>query len=302
MSKYLSQLHPFKRTDILGWSLSRYATFQSCKRMYYYNYYPKFDFGNTNNIYQLKDLTTIPLEIGEISHDLIRALLIRLQKSAEKIDLERFFNYAHRVTISTCQKRAFEDIYYKKRDSIDFEAEIYSQVEKAMENFLKSDRLQWLFEEALVSKDDWIVELSGGHEYGECRIDGMKAFCKVDFMFPIDGGLHIIDWKTGKVDYNKHSSQLKGYAGWANFQFGVDISKIQTTVAYLLPEYNELSISVNDYDMDDFVQQVRSQTNEMYEYLQVRDSNFPKPKEEFPMTPIENFCKTCKFRELCDRV
>ena len=33
----------FEYTPILGWSLSRYDTFQSCKRRYFYTYYAKFD-------------------------------------------------------------------------------------------------------------------------------------------------------------------------------------------------------------------------------------------------------------------
>src|SRR5215208_5553571 len=113
MSRYYNRLRKFEFTDILGWSYSRYHTFQSCKRKYYYE-------------------------------------------------------------------------YYRKRDSVDIEAEIFRPVSVAMKNFLLSDRLKWLFEEALVSKDDWIIEFEEHNKYGECRIDKLKAYCKVDFLFPID--------------------------------------------------------------------------------------------------------------------
>lgn len=301
MSKYLNQLRRFEFTDILGWSYSRFATFQQCKRKYFYEYYAKRDIENVAKIRVLRELTTVPLEVGNISHKLIQTLLKRLQKTSEEIDLEKFYDYAQRATMDICREKVFEDVYYQKRDRIDFETEIFGPVSQAMKNFLTSDRLQWLFEEALVTNADWIVELDDRSKYGECRINDLKAYCKVDFMFPIDEGLHIIDWKTGKEDYAKHSLQLRGYAGWANFQFGTDYSLIRTTIAYLLPEYNETSVVLNEYDIDDFARQVKEQTDLMYEFCEVPELNIPLPKERFEMTQVVNFCKSCKYRELCDR-
>jgi hypothetical protein len=120
-------------------------------------------------------------------------------------------------------------------------------------------------------------------------------------MFPIDDDLYILDWKTGKEDYAKHSVQLRGYAGWANFHFGTDFSQIKPTVAYLLPEYREMSVEVTEYDIDDFRSQVKHQTDQMYEYCEIPETNFPLEKDKFEMTHAVNFCKTCKYRELCDR-
>jgi hypothetical protein len=301
MSTYLQRLRKFEFTDILGWSYSRYATFQQCKRKYFYDYYGKRDIENVPKIRILKDLTTVPLEVGNISHKLIQALLSRLQKSAEEIDREKFYDYARRLTHDVCKEKKFEDIYYEKCDAIDFDTEIFERVMLAMKNFLESERLQWLFEEALVSKDDWIIEFEDNNKFGECRIDNQKAYCKVDFLFPVEDRLHIIDWKTGREDYAKHSIQLRGYAGWANFQFGTDYANISTTVAYLLPEYNETTIALNEYDIDDFATRVREQTEAMYEFCEVPELNIPLPKEKFEMTPLVNFCKSCKYRELCNR-
>ena len=301
MSTYYNRLRKFEFTDILGWSYSRYNTFQSCKRKYYYEYYRKRDIENVADIGRLKDLTTVPLEIGNISHKLIQALLSRLQKTAAEIDREKFYDYAKRTTFDICREKTFEDVYYGKRDEINFETEIFEPVMSAMMNFLSSDRLRWLFEEALLTKEDWIIEFEEHNKYGECRIDKLKAYCKVDFLFPVDGRLHIIDWKTGKQDYAKHSVQLRGYAGWANFQFDTDYSSITTTIAHLLPEYNETTVTLTEYDIDDFAMRVREQTELMHQYCEVPELNFPLPKESFEMTPLENFCRTCKYRELCER-
>ena len=302
MSTYYNRLRKFEFTDILGWSYSRYNTFQQCKRKYFYEYYPKRDLEHSlSKLMLLRNLTSVPLEIGNISHKLIQSLLSRLQKSAQPIDREKFYDYARRTTHEICKEKTFEDVYYKKRDCIDLDHEIFEPVMVAMKNFLESDRLQWVFEEALVTKDDWIIEFEDNNKYGECRIDNHKAYCKVDFLFPVDGRLHIIDWKSGKEDYAKHSVQLRGYAGWANFQFGTDYESITTTIAYLLPEYKETSVVLNEYDIDDFAMRVREQTDAMHAYCEVPEINVPFPKDKFEMTPLENFCKSCKYRELCGR-
>ena len=289
----------FGYTDTLGWSYTRYSTFQSCKRQYFFEKYAKYDLENDLlKISTLKNLTTVPLEIGDTSHKLIKTLLDRLKRSAEKINVERFHDYAFREASLIFKSRNFEDIYYGKCDQIDFEKEIFEPVWGGMENLLKSDRLQWLIEEALVYKDDWIIEPAG---FGEFRIDGLKAYCKVDFLFPIGDELNIIDWKTGKQNYRKHSTQLRGYAYWANFHLNKAYPLIETTIAHLLPEYEEVTMRLNEYDIEDFSNVVRDQTNEMYAFCADVELNFPLPKEEFAMTKYVNFCRTCKFRELCDR-
>src|SRR5215216_4027582 len=135
MSKYYQRLRKFEFTDILGWSYSRYATFQQCKRKYFYDYYGKRDIENVSKIRILKDLTTVPLEIGNISHKLIQALLSRLQKSAEVIDREKFYDYARRTTHEICKAKTFEDVHYGRRPSVDLDVEIFEPVMMAMKNF-----------------------------------------------------------------------------------------------------------------------------------------------------------------------
>lgn len=288
----------FEFTDILGWSHSRYATFSKCKRQYYFQYYAKYDLDNVVKIAVLKKLTSIPLEIGNVSHKLIRTLLTRLQKTADVIDRERFFEYAERRGKEIFRPQIFQEVYYKDKNRVDFETEIYPYVKAAMENLLDSDRLQWLFEEALVEKDDWLIEPEG---YGECRIDNMKAYCKVDFLFPIGDEIFVIDWKTGK-ESGAHLEQLKGYAAWVHFHYEKDWSVIRPVVAYLLPEYEEKSVQINEFDIEDFTLKIRRETDAMYEYLQEPELNIPKDKESFPKTKNEKLCKYCNFRELCDRV
>jgi ATP-dependent helicase/DNAse subunit B len=87
---YLMMLKQFPFTPILGWSVSRFDTFSYCKRKYFYSYYGKSDkeFPFTK-ISQLKALTSEALTIGSLAHDVIEAILKRLQKSTDVIDEAR---------------------------------------------------------------------------------------------------------------------------------------------------------------------------------------------------------------------
>ncbi len=81
----------YQFSSILGWSVTRYDTFIACKRMYYYQYYAKFDPDYLRmKIDELKNLNSIPLEIGNIVHDTISTVLRRLLKSNNEIDRDRF--------------------------------------------------------------------------------------------------------------------------------------------------------------------------------------------------------------------
>ena len=148
------------------------------------------------------------------------------------------------------RKKIFQEVYYQEKNRVDFESEILPYVRSAMENLISDDRFQWIKEEALAESEDWVIEPEG---YGECRIEDMKAYCKVDFLFPIEDKLYVIDWKTGKRHDGKHQEQLKGYAAWVKYHFEKDWPQIETVVAYLLPEYEENSVTVNEYDIEDFV-------------------------------------------------
>jgi len=292
------KIRPFEYSEMIGWSFSRYATFLSCKRQYYYQYYGRFDLENVVRINVLKNLTNIPLEIGNICHDIIKALLERLQKSPDPIDQQKFFQFSEDLGRRIFQTKNFEEVYYNQTDRVDFDESIFPKVIQAMANFLYSDRLQWIMEEALAHNRDWIIEPEG---FGECRIDNQKVYCKVDFAFPFDDEMYVLDWKSGKQDSAKHMTQLIGYATWVHYHFDKDVGQIKPVTAYLLPDYEEKSIDIQDLDFPDFARRIREETDEMYTFCEDPDFNFPKKKEEFKMTESVNFCKTCRYRELCDR-
>jgi len=60
-------------------------------------------------------------------------------------------------------------------------------------------------------------------------------------------------------------------------------------------------IDVNDFDISNFEDKVREETENMYEYCSGIEENSPLPKEEFQMIENLNICKFCNYKELCGR-
>lgn len=286
----------FGFTPILGWSVSRYDKFLSCKRRYYYDYYAKYDkVYQRKQIEKLKKLTSIPLEIGNTVHQVIKVLLDRLLKSEEVVNVARFLDFTKRKTEENCCSKTFAEVYYNEVNGINAD-ELLDKVQDALNNFLKSERYNWLTTKALSNKTDWIIEPPG---YGEARLSGMKIYCKVDFLFPVGDAIYIIDWKTGKRDEEKHKKQLLGYVSWASFHLDKDPIKIIPTIAYLKPSYEEVQMKFNEYDIQNFAIQIKEETEEMYSLCSNIEENIPRDKEEFTKTTNIKVCDYCNYRELC---
>jgi hypothetical protein len=129
----------------------------------------------------------------------------------------------------------------------------------------------------------------------------MKAYCKVDFLFPVGKKLYILDWKTGKADSMKHRKQLTGYGCWASYHFRRDPAGVVSIIAYLRPEYSEIELAIKKRDIKKFADHVRRETEEMYGYCRDVAENIPGPKTEFLLTDNTNVCRHCSYREFCGR-
>jgi hypothetical protein len=94
---------------------------------------------------------------------------------------------------------------------------------------------------------------------------------------------------------------MVGYSTWASYHCAVSYENIEPIVAYLKPPYAESTISVNEFDAQEFISCVESETRQMYEYCSDIDRNIPKPKALFVQTERSIVCKYCNYRELCGR-
>jgi len=288
--------YPF--TPALGWSVTRYDTFTICKREYYYQYYTKYERDvPQQRLAFLKMLTSIPLEVGNVVHDTIATLLHRLRRSTAPINTNDVFAYSYNMIDRAAENKPFYEVHYGGRERIDPE-DLKVKVAGCLQNFFDSKRYSWLFEDAVLHKDQWLIEPA---DFGEIRVNGLKAYCKVDFLFPTkDGTLYVLDWKTGGSNVKKHTRQMKGYMLYARQLNDTDPLQVKPVVAYLSGRYSELEIPIFQGDLDDFAAAISSETREMHEYCSNIEENIPKPKEAF--TPQQSaLCAYCNYREICDK-
>ncbi len=291
------KIKKYAYTPILGWSFSRYETFSNCKRKYFYNYYGKYDIEfSMERIEFLKGLTSIPLEIGTISHDIIEVVLKRLLKTTVPIDRGKFELYLEKHILTKLNKNYFEN-YYGRLEKIELD-QLLGKINICLNNFLASDRFTWIKNIAIAEKNNWMIEPPG---YGESKLGEMKLYCKVDFLTPLDGKIVILDWKTGKKDGEKHTKQLVGYASWVLHNMDIETKDIKPIMVYLYPEYDEITINVNEKNLRDYREIIINQTQEMYSYCSNYEENIPLAKEEFHMIDTDKKCKDCNYKELCGR-
>lgn len=296
----MPEQNKYKFTPVLGWSVSRYDIFKRCRRQYYYQYYGKYDRDiSQSKINFLKYLTSVPLEIGNVVHDVIAVLLNRLKKTQEQLDVEKFTDFSRRECEKQIGKKNFFETYYKLKEKI-LLADLYPKVETCLKSFLGSSWKSWVFSEGLKNSDKWVIEPG---DFGETRVNGLKAYLKVDFLFPKDGKLVVLDWKTGKKDLDKHENQLIGYVYYAMMKFGFypHTDKVDAYIIYLGEEYDEIKAAINEYDISRFEDKAMEETKEMYAYCKDAEQNIPLDKAEFKMTDNMNICRFCNYKELCGR-
>jgi hypothetical protein len=292
----MPEIKQFPYTPILGWSNSRYELFSICKRKYFYHYYNKYDPDlPRREILGYRELSTIPLEVGSIVHEVIEALLNRLKRSTEDIDTTKFLEYAQRIARNRIQTRQFEELVYNQLDQID-PLDLTPSIQACLSNLLESARFTWLLNLALEHAEGWIIDPPG---YGETRLGELKAYFKVDFLFPLEDGYHIIDWKTGKADQERHRKQLMGYSTWACYHFDVDPQRVWPRLVYLQPDYLEVEETFDADDLAHFAVQVRAETQEMYDYCRDIQANIPLDRSEFSLVENPRICEFCNFRGIC---
>jgi hypothetical protein len=127
----------------------------------------------------------------------------------------------------------------------------------------------------------------------------MKAYCKVDFLFPVKDRLFIMDWKTGKPDSKKHRKQMVGYAAWAAYHFEKDpilksLPSSPTCTRITKKPYHRQGHRIWRRSQG----RSRKETAHMQKFCQDVQKNIPKDKRLFLPTKSK-LCRYCNFKALC---
>lgn len=291
-------LRPYDYTPQLGWSSTRWETFRTCRRRYFYQYYARYDREfEQGRIQRLRQLSSIPMTVGTVVHEVLAALLRRLLRTGSEIDTQRFWPYVERTITGELVRTALMEVHYGQRGAPE-PSELMGPARACLETFLASDRYGWVRDQ-LGSDPRYLIEPPG---YGEARLQGMKIYAKVDVLLEAGSQIVILDWKSGRRDTLKHTRQLLGYAAWAQDNLQVPAEQIRCVVAYLQPEYDEIEKQPTSAELEGLALEVAAEITQMQSLCQDPQRNIPLAKEHFPLTDNLGYCRHCAFRELCDRV
>ena len=283
--------------SLFSWSASRHDTFASCRRRYYYAYYGALE---DDEIRRLKRLSALPLWAGSVVHDtieqflrtndtlpapeaqeaLIRAtvhtgMLGQWRESEQGSGGFRLFEHEYEIPVPQEDKRLAVTIVMRSLRHF-FASETLARV-------LAAGRERWLALEDLVSFD----------------VSGSEVYLRMDLAYrETDGGVVIVDWKTGRAEGRFNEVQVADYALYATEKGWVgEPEQITTELNYLvLPK--AVRRAVTRQKIEDARHFVERSAADMRALLLDPVENVAR-EEDFPRIDRPRVCRRCNFRRLC---
>lgn len=291
----------YEFTEIAGWSFSRFDTFQSCQRQYYFDYYGK-KFAPPEireRVEFLKNLQSPALLVGQIAHEAIASNIKSIQQESQEASLEILKEETGHAFSKALESSLLIDSHYGTELTPAQKFSLKIKLDTCLDSFYASKWYSFIRSLPREKKSQWVIE---PEDFGEFRLDGMKAYARVDFAFPDgNGNLIIIDWKTGKRYEKKHALQMQGYILYIHDIYGHPLEKIKAVIEYLADDSESLESQMTPENLGAFRKRVKKQLSEMHAMCQDVERNIPLQMESFPLCTNLRFCSWCKYRELCNR-
>lgn len=305
-------------TNEFAFSWSRHKIFHDCPRKLYWQYYGSWNGWDSEAprearvAYRLKQLKNLSMLVGETFHhelseilrrrgehpqavpvrqlkdDMERRLLARLRES-RNADWDRYGD-PKRYTI------LFED-YYQDGIGVQAQSEAMQQLQRCVEGFANSGFGRRAFG---VPKDRLVY--IDPKDVGEKRValGDITLYASPDLVVRgKSGGLHIVDWKTGKPGGPK-VAQLAVYGIFVTEKFGIPLEQLTAHIVYVSAgEHTEQNVLEG---VEEARRVISTYVDDVKGRLTDTTANVAGDIDRFPMTEQTQRCRSCNFRELCDRI
>lgn len=304
------------------WSPSRHATFERCKRQYWWTYYGSWGgweytaSGETRAAYILKNLHNRWTWAGTVVHDTIERILRDIQRhatsgallfQAPEIDVDREVEKVTKRMRENWResrsgdyhknpKRHFGLAEHEYEDEVPKAewAKINARAVRAVRDFLRSD----LFEHIRTSDPTRWLPIE---ELDQFDFEGTPVWAVLDFAHETpDGTVVIYDWKTGEMKKDQYRTQLGVYALYMEASRNKQSDQVETHLVFLGNEMQVLSIPVNEEDLKATRGVMRASIAAMKNRLKNVEQNVAE-RDDFPLTDDLDRCEVCAFRRLCGR-
>ena len=166
-------------------------------------------------------------------------------------------------------------------------------MEQCLRNFYSSETFEMLKE---LPRRMWLeVE-----DFSSFNLNNTKIWAVLDCSFRTDdGGITIIDWKTGRKMSEDVSMQLSCYAMYAMDKWGIDPENVK------LIEYNLLAnqgaeFRVGAAEIENTKTYIEGSIADMQSLLVDVGENMPKDEEAFQRIEYERIQMNCNYQKVCN--
>ena len=166
-------------------------------------------------------------------------------------------------------------------------------MEQCLRNFYSSETFGMLKE---LPRQMWLeVE-----DFSSIKLNNTKIWAVLDCSFQTeDGGITIIDWKTGRSMSDDVSMQLSCYAMYAMEKWGVDPENVKL-IEYNLLANQGVEFSVGASEIENAKSYIMGSIADMLSLLVDIGNNVPKEEEAFLKVEDERIRANCNFRKVCE--
>jgi hypothetical protein len=291
-----------------SWSRSRDATFQECKRKYYYHYYGSWGGWEADaapevrRLYVLKQLASRQMWAGRIVHDAIE-MALHIFGAGRDVPSEPFI--ADVVERMRTEWRGSREGRYRERPktlalfeheyALDLKPETWQALRDGVVSCLRNFfRLPLLAAIRRTAPEHWSIE----HWSKVLDFEGTPLWIAPDFGYWNEHGrLTLVDWKTGGAAAEATAFQLGCYALYAREMLGVAPDKVDL-LEVNLREPAVTPLTWDEARLEEVRQQLRLSIRAMRAYLADAAANLAR-LEDFERTEELRICRWCNYRAVC---
>ncbi len=302
-----------------SYSPSQASMFQTCQRQYWFSRYGSWGGWEMDaaplarEAYRLKKMTNRYLWTGSRVHEAIREVLNRFREGLpfdpaevrtrllEQLRKDFRDSRDHvRATVAPKNKVILIEHEDPERQTTDEQwKKLVDRALSSIDGFFSSEAfrlIQKLGPKAIERNDDALESMPASvaaHEF--------PVYVTIDVALRTEGGILILDWKTGKPDPSGgHDQQLGLYALFAQSTWKIAPKQIQFAPVYLAYTPERLDLSTPSQETLDAVRETIEQNARiMLEKIEDPDRGVARI-EQFSVTRFPEDCKNCPFRSICN--
>jgi hypothetical protein len=298
--------------NVFSWSKSRDNTFQYCKRQYYNHYYGSWGGWDWNapqevrELYVMKNLKTIPIWIGSITHHAIERAFQQRMGSGEFPEADEIRDWAEKSMLSGWHMSLSGNYRRSPKKNLGLAEHYYKAGIGEQDRNAAIARVLDCIDRFYLSETFTTFNAAPGMEILEVEkldnfdLEGIKVWVACDLVFRQEGETLIVDWKTGREVDPADNLQLVVYAMYALAKNWVRTPAELLLRYEHLPEAEHHDARVSPGDLRQSTVYILHSAGEMKACLVDADRN-TATSDDFPKTEILKKCQWCNFRRACGR-